>query len=40
MEKEHLFKYGLATLIFAGLLGIVDSQIPTIPNMIFDKVFD
>lgn len=40
MEKKHLFKYGLVTLIFTGLLGIVDSLIPTIPNMIFDKVFD
>ena len=40
MEKKHLFKYGLVTLIFTGLLGIVDSLIPTIPNMIFEKVID
>lgn len=40
MEKKYLFKYGLATLIFTGLLGVVDSLIPTIPNMIFDKVID
>lgn len=40
MGKKYLFKYGLVTLIFTGLLGVVDSLIPTIPNMIFNKVID